>query len=73
MTVEEVLRKLKTSPRGLSEEEAKKRLEIYGFNELREELKKSPLIIFLNQFKNLLVIILIIATCLSIFLGELID
>ena len=73
MTVEEVLCKLKTSLRGLSEEEAKKRLEIYGFNELREELKKSPLIIFLNQFKNLLVIILIIATCLSIFLGELID
>ncbi|MCX7965155.1 MAG: cation-transporting P-type ATPase, partial [Syntrophorhabdaceae bacterium] len=58
---------------GLSEEEVKKRLEKYGYNELQKEEKLSPLALFLSQFKNLLTIILIIATILSFAVGEPVD
>ncbi|MGI6545065.1 MAG: calcium-translocating P-type ATPase, SERCA-type [Fastidiosipilaceae bacterium] len=55
---------------GLSADEARARQEIYGKNELADE-KKSPWIIkFLNQFKDFMVLILIIASVVSAFLGD---
>ena len=69
-----VLRELETDPhRGLAEDEVRRRLEKYGHNELKKEEKASPLTLFFNQFKNLLIIILLIATLLSALVGELVD
>jgi P-type Ca2+ transporter type 2C len=74
MEIESILQKLETDPeQGLSPEEAQGRLGEYGYNELGEEAKTSPFILFLNQFKNTLIIILIAATVLSALIGDLLD
>jgi len=59
--------------RGLTEEEAGKRLEKYGYNELTKEEGISSLTLFINQFKNTLIIILLAAIVLSALVGELVD
>lgn len=69
LTVEETLQELQASDKGLSQDEAKKRQQTYGLNELKKEKRKSPLKIFLNQFSNILIIILIIAILLSVGIG----
>lgn len=56
--------------RGLAADVAAERLKTYGFNELRKEERASPFALFLNQFKNLLIIILLVATVLSALVGE---
>src|SRR3989344_6779566 len=57
--------------RGLTEKEAKKKLEQYGFNEIKDISVISPLKIFLRQVKNNLVIyMLVIAVIISFFVGE---
>ncbi|MEM3555120.1 MAG: calcium-transporting P-type ATPase, PMR1-type [Candidatus Micrarchaeia archaeon] len=73
MNVREVLSKLGTSEDGLSEEEARRRLEKFGFNELKEMRRKSPVQMFLEQFKNMLIVILIIAALIAALLGETVD
>ncbi|WP_223699909.1 calcium-translocating P-type ATPase, PMCA-type [Sutcliffiella deserti] len=67
---DEVLKKLDVTKEGLSDSDVKKRQEQYGFNELGEEQRKSTLRVFLEQFKDFLVIILIVAALLSAFLGK---
>jgi len=70
----QVLKELNTDPHsGLSSEEIRSRLEKYGYNELKKEERISPLSIFVNQFKNILIIILLIATVLSALVGEIFD
>jgi len=69
MEKEQVLTSLKTSEKGLSSEEAARRLQEYGPNELVEKEKVSPLKIFLGQFKDIFVIMLIIAMGISIFIA----
>jgi Ca2+-transporting ATPase len=72
--VEAVLEKLDTHPgRGLNRTEAARRLAEFGANELAKKRRTSPLGLFLSQFKNTLVIILVIATVLSALLGEVVD
>jgi len=73
LNLEDVVAKLATSRIGLSQNEAKRRLEYSGFNELEPEKKPSSLAMFLRQFKNVLVIILLAATLISLALGETID
>ncbi|MCS7281421.1 MAG: cation-translocating P-type ATPase [Desulfobacterota bacterium] len=74
MEVSDVIKKLKTDPlQGLSESEAKTRLEQYGYNELKREEKISPFDIFVRQFKNILIIILLVAIGLSALVGEFVD
>ncbi len=68
------LKELNTDPqKGLDSEEVKKRIEEHGYNELKHEEGISPFSLFLDQFKNLLIIILIIAVILSAFVGEFLD
>ena len=67
---ETVFKALNFRPEGLSPDEARARLETYGYNELSQSKGISPAIIFLRQFANLLMIILIIATVISFLLGE---
>ncbi|MEM4246602.1 MAG: HAD-IC family P-type ATPase, partial [Candidatus Bathyarchaeia archaeon] len=54
---------------GLNDEEARQRLETYGFNELREEKRTSPARMFLSQFTSILVIILIISAIVSAYIS----
>lgn len=58
---------------GLTDSEAKKRLEQYGYNELEKHKKQSDLLLFLSQFKDFLVIVLLVAVILSLLLGEYAD
>jgi len=74
MDVDDVLKELETDPhRGLNDEEIKKRIEEYGYNELKQEERISPFTILLNQFKNILLLILILAIILSALVGETVD
>jgi Ca2+-transporting ATPase len=59
--------------RGLAPQEARRRLAQYGPNELTQQQKASPWRLFLNQFRNILVVILVVATVLSAFVGEYVD
>jgi Ca2+-transporting ATPase len=65
--------RLKTQPSGLTLKEAEARLERYGSNELLEKQKKRDLELFLDQFRSLLIWILIVAVAISAFLGEILD
>jgi len=69
---DELLRKLSTGYGGLSEEEARRRLSVYGRNEIREK-KESLLVLFLNQFRNPLVYILLLASLVALAAGEKVD
>ncbi len=71
--VSEVFDDLETGPDGLSSAEAEQRLEKYGRNELDTGHEINPLMIFLAQFNDVLVWILLIATAISAFLGEWVD
>ena len=71
--VEDIYKELKTSPKGLTEEEANKRFEKYGPNEIKAAKKISPARIFLSQFKSVIIWMLIAAVAISVFLGERID
>ena len=59
--------------RGLAQSEAARRLVQHGANELAHEERASPLALFFSQFRNTLVVILLAATVLSAFLGEVAD
>ncbi len=69
LSVEETFNKLASSKDGLNETEVSGRLEKYGPNELTEAKKRSPLRLFLQQFTDFLVIILLIAAGISAFIG----
>jgi Ca2+-transporting ATPase len=73
LSAEEALTGFNSSRDGLSPEEAARRLEEYGLNELREVKKISPWVILLEQFKSFLIIILLAAVALSALLGEVVD
>lgn len=68
---DEVLQELNVSNKGLTTDEVNKRIEQYGYNELAEGKRKTTLEVFFEQFKDFLVIILIVAALISAFLGEL--
>ena len=68
--IDYILNKLETSKDGLSSQEAEKRLEDYGENIFEEKKSDSKFIVFLNQFKNPIALILIFAAILSIFLKD---
>jgi len=69
LSLSDLYKILESGPEGLSSEEAKKRLEKYGKNELSEEKVETPLKIFLDQFKSFLILILIIAAIISFGIG----
>ncbi|MBT1047990.1 cation-translocating P-type ATPase [Streptococcus macedonicus] len=68
---DETMEELNTSLNGLSSQEAAKRKERYGANELKEADRPSALQIFIDQFKDLIVIILIVAALISGATGDL--
>ncbi|MDP4082977.1 MAG: calcium-translocating P-type ATPase, SERCA-type [Bacillota bacterium] len=72
--IDEIEKALLTSiSDGLSNDEAKKRIKQYGYNELEEGEKQSALLLFFSQFKDFMVLVLLAATLISGLLGEYID
>jgi Ca2+-transporting ATPase len=68
--VDQAFQELKSQPGGLSRTEAAERILRYGPNELQAAHRISPWEILLEQFKNVLILILLGATVLSLFLGH---
>lgn len=73
LSTEEVFKKLKTSEKGLSEEEAEIRLKEYGLNRIKEVHKISPFKIFLEQLNSLLIYLLFAAALVSAFISHWLD
>ncbi len=69
-TTEEVLHAIGVTKEGLNDAEVASQRSSYGFNELQEGKKKSTLQVFFSQFRDFLVIILLISAVISGFLGE---
>lgn len=67
---DELYRRAQSRPEGLTASEAAQRLARFGPNDLNLKRRNGPLVIFLNQFKSSIVIILIIATIVSAFLQD---
>lgn len=65
LSVEEIEKELNTNKEGLSDQEYDLRIEKYGFNELTEKKKESILVKFIEQFKDMMVLVLIIASIIS--------
>ena len=66
-SVEDVFKEVQSSPSGLSSQEAASRLEKYGANTLHEGKKKSLLEKFVDQFKDFMIIVLLVAAVVSMF------
>jgi Ca2+-transporting ATPase len=73
MSSEDVLKTLKTDEKGLNNSEVEMRLKRYGLNKIKSKKKRTSLIIFLEQFKSFLVILLLFATAISIILNLMTD
>ncbi|MFZ5452962.1 MAG: cation-translocating P-type ATPase [Thermodesulfobacteriota bacterium] len=73
LSPQQVLELLGTGSQGLSPSRVRERLERFGPNELAAAKSVSPWLIFLRQFQNLLMVILIIAVGVSFMLGEHLD
>ena len=69
-TAEEIQQSLNGHLNGLNENEVQKKRESFGYNELQEGKKKTPLVVFLEQFKDFLVIILLISATVSGIMGD---
>lgn len=70
LSPEEVYKKLNTSPQGLKKNEILALQKKFGTNALEETKRKSKLAIFLSQFTDVMILILIIAAAISFFVGE---
>ena len=71
--IEEILDELNSSRTGLSSGEARKRLEEHGPNVISEEKKKGPFLMFLDQFRDFMILVLIAAAVISGIVGEFSD
>ncbi len=73
MDAEHVLQELDSRAEGLTESQARQRLEEYGPNELQERAGRSPLKVLAGQFTDTMVIVLLIAAAISFAVGETTD
>jgi len=73
MDIKNALKNLETSEEGLNHDEADLRLKEYGLNKISTKKERTGIIIFLEQFKSFLVLLLVFATILSVFLGRYVD
>lgn len=73
LSIEETLKKLNSDINGLTSSQAQENLSKYGKNELVEEEKPGPIKLFLGQFMDVLILILIIAAIAAYFVGDILD
>jgi len=69
----ESLALLESNPRGLDKEEIARRKSVHGPNQIQQPHKINPFFIFLGQFKDFLIIILLAATLVSLLIGATLD
>ena len=70
MSIDDTAKALNSSKTGLTNEEANKRLEEYGYNKLEEKKKKGVIAKFIDQFKDLMIIVLLFAAGISAFVAN---
>jgi len=70
LETEAVLRRLESSPTGISHDQARKRLAAHGPNSLPEKHRRSLLMMLLGQFSDFMIIVLLLAALISGFIGE---
>ena len=73
LPVDEVLTAYETRREGLTDAQANQRLKDFGENTIKAQKKTGPLLLFLSQFKNPIILILITATAISALTGDLYD
>ncbi|MFP3361543.1 cation-transporting P-type ATPase, partial [Planococcus sp. SIMBA_143] len=73
MTKGEVVEELETSEGGISSDEVERRRKVFGLNQLDEAERPSMILMFLAQFKDFMVVVLLAATLISGLLGEYLD
>ncbi len=71
--ISEIFKLVKSSPQGITDEEAAERLVLYGYNEIKEEKKISEILRFLSHFNDPLIYILIISGLITTFLHRYVD
>lgn len=71
--IQERLEEFGSSEQGLSQSEAREKLDRHGYNEIEEEKPESILSLFFGNFKDVMIIILLIAAGVSAFIGEYVD
>ena len=71
--VADIFEQLSSSSQGLSSDDALQRLQKYGPNELKEKKRRSPLMMFLDQFRDFMILVLMAAAAISGIVGELSD
>lgn len=69
-SIDEVLKSVDSSTQGISKQEVKERLETYGYNEIQDKEKVPTWKLFLESFKDPMVIVLLIAAGIQVVLGE---
>jgi Ca2+-transporting ATPase len=70
MAVDAIVDRLKTSPQGLTAGEARRRFAEYGPNMLTEGRRQTPLGMFLGQFRDFMILVLLVAAVISGLIGE---
>ncbi len=73
MKAEEVMEELQSSACGIDPADAEKRLERSGFNRIEKRVGKTPLMIFIGQFGDFMILALLFAAIVSAILGEILD
>jgi Mg2+-importing ATPase len=73
VSADDMLRQLDSTPKGLTGDEARKRLAQYGPNLLKPQKKSDVLTLLISQFKSPIILILLVATGLSLFLHDAVD
>jgi len=73
LPISEIFKLVKSSPQGITDEEAVKRLELYGYNEIEEEKKISEVLRFLSHFNDPLIYVLIVSGLITASLQRYID
>ncbi len=73
LSQKDVLERVYSSHNGLTDEEADKRIKEHGLNQLRKQTRIEPFKILIRQFKNFLVLILIVAALISYLIGDMLD
>ena len=69
-TLQEIFKQFNSGETGLSSKQAEYNINLFGKNQIAEKTRKKPIVIFLEQFKDFLVIILIIAAAVSAVMGD---
>lgn len=72
-SVDKIMKHFNTTENGITDEEAKQRIDKYGRNELKEEKGRTLFDMLIDQFKDIMIIILLVAAAISGFMGEITD